>query len=532
MSLFLLLLLLLKNPYSERNLISNLEPYPDTLHYLNPAINFSNGEGLYLKREERKIIPSVPPFYSFSISPIFLFTDDSRAFYFMNVIFALLSLYFLYLTLKKTISNSFIIGLLLFLYSTNYFIYWFPTLAMAENLILLLFNISVFLIVSKVSPLNLFLVGILGIAFFATKKASIPFFFSLLLIYSLKIFVEVKNKRQKIKTLGLLLLSVVISFIPYYLYEVFIKENNFISDILLILTIIKPVSEAASGVTQSSSSGSWFSLSYFPQNFGLYLNALVGNQMRFLWDFTPIVPSYIGILGIIGLIFGFFIKKFRFLSFSLVVFLISSILFISTFYTHDARYINHAIPTLIISFGIFLEILYNLLSKRKLKTIFYAFFILIFCYYSFFNLIRIKNQIVLNLKYAEQPWYYLSVKNLNQYFTKKDTKNLPIVISALPPYYIDFFSNGNYNLLPLSKVQEFRNVKEKAWGPNDYSDLINLYKSYLDKGYELYVSNHALGSAGYLLNDFEAIKKNFDLKEVASGCFNTCNIYKLNLKNE
>ena len=43
-------LLLLKNPFSERNLISNLEPYPDTIHYINPALSFIKGNGFIVER--------------------------------------------------------------------------------------------------------------------------------------------------------------------------------------------------------------------------------------------------------------------------------------------------------------------------------------------------------------------------------------------------------------------------------------------------------------------------------------------------
>ena len=102
---------------------------------------------------------------------------------------------------------------------------------------------------------------------------------------------------------------------------------------------------------------------------------------------------------------------------------------------------------------------------------------------------------MLNLKYAETPWYYLSVVKLNEYFAKLPIKKQKtIVISSLIPYYIDFYSNKTYDLLPLSLEQEFRNNRKEAWGNNDYSDLLALYKSYLDRGYDVYVHNYGLGN--------------------------------------
>jgi len=138
---------------------------------------------------------------------------------------------------------------------------------------------------------------------------------------------------------------------------------------------------------------------------------------------------------------------------------------------------------------------------------------------------------MLNLKYSETPWYYLAIVQLNQYFktVPSDGKN-PLVISAHPPYFVDFYSNGNYDLLPLAPDQEFRDKKNLAWGPNNYSDLIVLYRKYIDNGHDLFIQNSGLGNVAHLTGFYQTIKDNFDFVEVTEGCYNTCNIYKLNSK--
>ena len=140
---------------------------------------------------------------------------------------------------------------------------------------------------------------------------------------------------------------------------------------------------------------------------------------------------------------------------------------------------------------------------------------------------------MLNLKYRETPWYYIAIVQLNQYFkTMSSYKKKPIVISAHPPYFVDFFSNGNYSLLPLAPEQEFRDKKGLAWGPNDYSDLIALYTKYIDKGYDLFIQNSGLGNAAHLTGFYQTIKDNFKLEKVREGCYNTCTIYRLKLQDD
>ena len=145
------------------------------------------------------------------------------------------------------------------------------------------------------------------------------------------------------------------------------------------------------------------------------------------------------------------------------------------------------------------------------------------------NVIRIKSQIVINAKYAETPWYYISVLKLNAYFDEKKGIK-PVVISPMPPYYIDFYSNGNYELLPLSTGQEFRSRMDLAWGEHDYSDLHKLYTNYLKNGRELYVSTYGLGNEAYLHTAYEALSEKFKTTEVYVDCYKLCNLYKVELK--
>lgn len=526
----LFLLLLVKNPFSERTLIPNFEPFPDTFHYVTSARSFLAGFGLNLVREGRILAPNVPPLYSVTLVPLFAIYNDPRVFYFTNVILSLASLTLFYLIIKKIIKNIWIIGLVLFLYVTNYFLYWYPTLAMAENLILPLFLSAVFLLISPPTKLKTVFAGFLAIAFYATKYAAAPLTVIFLFCYGLKIL-SAKQIKKDYSFMSLFIFSFLFGVLLFFGYEYTAKGQNIFSPLVSFIAKIAP--KFPVGESQLPSGTPTFSMTYLATNLPQYLGAITGKPMKFLWDQTPIVPTIFAIPGLIGLLVGLFYKNFRFLSAGLLFMLFGKILFISTFYSADARFIFPAIPTLLIGFALFLSFIFDFLEKKQFKFLFYTLFFGLFIFYSAANAVRFKNQTMLNLKYAETPWYYISVKKLNQYFTQgliKDNKK-PVVISALPPYLIDFYSNGNYTLLPLSSDQDFRNQKEIVWGSNDYSDLPRLYAKYIQNGYPVYVAKYGLGNEGYLHNDYRKIEEKFQLTQVVSGCYELCNVYKLELKD-
>jgi hypothetical protein len=236
-------------------------------------------------------------------------------------------------------------------------------------------------------------------------------------------------------------------------------------------------------------------------------------------------------VGVFGLIVACFVpKKTRYLSISIIALLMSQILFMSMFYAVDMRYIYFAIPTLLLGFSLLLSNLRARFMKKRAYSVFVLIIFALFGYYFFNNALRIKNQIVLNIKYAETPWYYISVLKLNDYFTQESAVK-PVVISPMPPYYIDYYSNGNYLLLPLSPEQEFRSGKVQAWGDYNYSDLHGVYRKLLEEGGQLYVSTYGLGNEAHLHRAFDDLSNDFVLKEVSNNCYELCKIYKLELKN-
>lgn len=530
-ALLILVMLLLRNPFSQRTLIPNLEPYPDTIHYLTPARSLVSGGPFKITREGRTVNQGVPPLYSLAVAPFYLVNSDVRMFYIANVFLTLVSLALFYLILKKITDDKWVIGLTLFLFATNFFVSWYPQWAMAENLVMPLFLGGVYLLLSKVNTTNLLLAGLIPISLFATKYANIPLTAVYSLLYLLKIIFDFrKDKKILFKKLGAYILVTAVLSAGIIAYGYFVNGLNFIAGLMgVIKATFGGISSGAS--TAPKVSNPWMSFIYLKTNLPQYLNALIGRNERFLWDFTPMVARWVGELGIVGLVMGCFSpKKTRFLFFSMVLMLLSEIIFMSTFYAVDMRYIYFAIPTLLFGFSLFFSNLKSVFKKAHMYFLFVLIVFAAFGYYFAGNAIRIKSQIVINVKYAETPWYYISVLKLNDYFVDK-VNDKPFVISPMPPYYIDFYSNGNYRLLPLSLAQEFRSGKTIAWGDYDYSDLHAIYQELLKKGGKLYVSTYGLGNEAYLHKSFDDLNKDFKLTEVQNECYTQCKIFKLELKN-
>ncbi len=513
-------LLLYKDVFSERTLIPNFEPFPDAFHYVIPARNLIQGGGFNVSREGRVIKSQVGPLYSISLLPMFFINSDPRMFYFTNIIIALLSFGLFYKILFKITQNSLILFITLFLYSTNYYLYWYPTLAMAENLMILLFLGATYLIILPVKINKLLVATIIALSFYLTKYASAPLTALYICIYGLKTFIFKKEKKYALIYITLVSLMMILAAI--YLY--FLRNIN-------IFRIFYFYIEGT--LFFKSTDGQIFFTGYILSNLPKYIEAILGFPTKVLWDTTPLVPKFVGIFGLIGLIVGIAKSNFRYLSLSLSILLFGSILFMSTFYSFDGRYILHAIPTLLIGSAILLVSLLKLVSKKGFNNLFYLMLFLFIAWYFATNILRIKNQIMLNIRYAETPWYYVSILEMNKYFTldKIQGNKKPVLISAMAPYLIDFFSNKNFTLLPLSYDQEFRSEKEFVWGPNDYSDLPKLYTKYIKEGYSVYVDRYGLGNETYTNKDYKVIENTFILTKVATGCFEQCNIYRVKLKN-
>jgi hypothetical protein len=523
----LFVLLLARNPFSERTLIPNLEPFPDSFHYISPALTFLRGEGLYISREGRHFLPNVPPLYSFALMSVYVFTSSVPSFYFVNVALGFISLFLFYLILEKIFPQK--IGLhflLCFLYVTNYILYWFPQLAMAENLIVPLCLATIYALLLKPSKKIAVSVAFLSASFYATKYASLSLSVITPVLFSWRIF-RVKNSSQQ-KKIGIwFVLSLIVAGGIYLLYEQLFRGSNSVAGLLSLLFSVFAPKKIVQATTQGTGEGGFFSMQYAGRNIREYTHWLIGEPLMLLYKPLTLMPKYLALPAVAGLVVSLFSKR-RWVSVVLGGMLFSTIFLMMTFYAADGRYLIIAIPIMLLSLGLFM----SWLAEHFLPygAIFYRGLLLFFLVlYVVTQAQRLKFDIMLNLKYAENPWYYISVKTFDSYLAAHRTEfsKEPVVISALAPYLIDFYAKEPMLVLPMSSGQEFQSRKQEIWGDHNYDDLASEYQKYFEEGRPVFLTKYGLGREDNLHADFNALFQKFTFKKVAEGCYTLCDVYQM-----
>lgn len=538
-------LLLARNPFSTRTVIPNLEPYPDSFHYVISTMSFLRGYGFTIEREGRTIRPSVPPLYSLSFAPAFLLYRDVRMFYLVNVLLSLGTLTVYYALIRRLFTHQSIRGMLLLLWVTSSMFIWFPSLAMAENLLILIYVSALWLLAAPLTKKNSILAGFIAVAFYATKYASLPLSGVFPLLYGVKLLwgdeslswksmrklFRVGAKLTMLQRLWLWYLASLAVFGSLDLaYEYFAKDNNVIGGLFSLFVAIVLPQPTAPG--DAGSTGGFFGLQFVRQNVHSYGNWLIGNPIQVLWKNIVILPKIFALPALIGWLVAVWDKRTRLLGASLIIMVSAVFAFMSVFYAFDGRYMIIAIPSLFVGFGFFLSFVAK--SFPALQRTFSL--LLIICGLLFFatQFRALKLQIALNLKYAETPWYYVSIQTMDQYLHAHQSEfaKTPVVISAIPPYMYDVFATSKPIMLPLHMAQEFRSYPKQAWGDHDYSNLEKLYTEYIEAGHPVFLTQYGLGNEKYLQIQFATLLEDFDATKIQDGCFNLCAIYQLHVKRK
>jgi hypothetical protein len=521
----LFFLLLLRNPFSVRTLIPNLEPFPDSFHYIDPAFSFLQGKGFVFEREGRTSLPSVPPLYSIALAPLFVLISDVRAFYLTNVISSAVSFVFFYSIIRIIFPRNNVRFVVLLLYTLSAPLNWFPQLAMAENLLLTLFLAAVLLLIIRVTPRRALLAGFLAVSFYATKYASLPLTVLFPLLYGVRLIIERKKiQREPI----FFVMSLIVCTGLYALYEYWAKGNNVIGGLFgLFFSVVFPKPAEPSG---DSGGAVFFGTQFMSKNISAYTGWLLGNPITILWKQIIILPKILAIPAVLGLFLSLRTNKHRWIGFSLLSMLTVVIAFMSVFYAYDGRYFFIAIPTLFIGFGFFCTSLYELFATHKKYV--HVCMIILTAAILILNARQVKFWIGLNLKYSETPWYYISIRLFDSYVQEhaEEFGKTPVIISALPPYLIDAYAKQEMILLPLDAGQEFRSRLQEAWGDYDFEHLDDEYTRLMEEGHPVLLTKYGLGNEQFLLDRFAHLLEVFDARKVQDGCFSLCDIYELSAK--
>ncbi len=528
--LFLFLLLLARNPFSERNLIANFEPFPDTFHYVVPIHCLLEGQGWTICREGRSISQSVPGFYSIFLLPFILIENDPRVFYFLNISLSLFSFFLLVIIFRQLQISRWIQFIALGVYVTTFQVYWYPMLAMAENLLIPLVLSAVYLLIQKkLSRKQIVLAALITTGVYATKYAALGITATLALLFIWKIFTQEKEKKKQLTIIGMF---IAISAVTFLLADNF---QIFRALIPIVQSWIIPGSGQENAVVADS--GWWLSPEFFTKNLSFYVRGILGESVPVLWKTDPLLPRFLLIatvfLSVFLSVFSLNNKKSRLLTLSLFSLIFIPVIPLSFFYAPNFRYVLYIIPLFILLGGVSIQSLINSAIPSQIKLIIFTVFLLFIGITFAQRLSPIKYQISLNLKHAETPWWYIAIKENDTYLAEISSgTQRPILITAIPPHLYDFYSFGEVQLLPLSYNHDFINNRTELWGEYDYSNLIELYKSFIEQGNEVYVTNYGLGNEIPRQNDFANIQQTFNLELVRTGCHNACNLWRVSIKPE
>ena len=527
--LSILLLLLARNPFSTRTLIPNLDPFPDSIHYTNSAFSLLRGDGYVVQRQGSVMTPDVPLLYPVSLVPFFAVFQDVRAFYFTNVVLSLAAYTLFYRLIRYYFSKKRIQFILLFGYASSLTLAWYTTLAMAENLILPLFLLALNLLIGKVSYSKAVLMALVCISFYATKYASIPLTISFTLVYTVKVFLDSSVKSNRIKTLVIFLSSLTIVGFAFEAFEYYLHGKNVLTQIYPLFKdvfIIHSPSTSTAGPPHNV----FFSNEFIAGNIHSYLGWLVGKTLYILWRPTQILPTLWALPAFAGLFLGLTKLKWRYLAVALLISTGTTIAFMMTFYTTDGRYLYTAFPTIFLGLGFAISYITESVSKQRLRGLTILLPSAIFLLMAIQYLWPLKSAIMLNLKYQETPWAYVSIKNLDSYLSSQSYSQPPFVITPLPPHLLDFYLHSPVKLLPISTDQDFRSNLQDVWGNYDFSNLTQLYIQLLQQQRTVYIATYGLGRDELLHQAFAEIKANFVITKVDEGCHTQCEIYQLSLK--
>jgi len=534
-------LLLARDPFSTRTLIGNLEPYPDTFHYLVPPKCWLEGRGWRLCRPGVEgLVTDVPPLYSITLLPVLLTTSDPRVFYFVNVLLAVVAAWLFYDIINRLTANRLITAIALGLYVTNFFTSWLPQLAMAETLLLPLLLFNIWLLILPWRRWSPALAGLAVAALHGTKFAALPSMVVLFVAFIAKIWFEPQydqdsqDHRQAVSKLVLRARARFTPGLELFLAAtvVFLALGGWKS--VLSLGIIQNL--VADGPTPGSSASSavpWYSPQYFSTNITHYWRSLSGLPARFLWDMTPIVPRWVALSGWLGLGLTAVKSRYRLVAAVLIATMLVQAGVLSLYFSSDSRYILVAIPSLLIGSALFAWWWWQRHQSFAWRAGVAIVLLAVGAGYALSNAGRWRQQLAVNFKYAETPWWLVASQLLDQTMAEQPANRRPIVITAMAPYLIDLYGRGGYDLLPLYQQQDFRGHKPAVWGSqHDYTDLEALYRSLLVSNRPVYLASYGLGNQPELKAAFASIQSNFSLELVSTGCHDLCNLYRLSLPTD
>jgi len=499
------LLLTATSPFSDHHVLYNLESYPDGLFYVNSAQTFLRSHQFFVTYQDIVLRPQIVPVYAGALAAVYAFSPAPGMFYLANILLGVGTVIFVFLSLRLLTQRRLLTILGLAIYLSHIVVVWLPSIPMAENAVLCVFSAALFFVFryqKKQSLLNL-VFAVIGIGSLVTTKYTLIPVAGIFAAFLLLLQFREKNRRGLVLTLSAYVLGglgFLFAFQKELLSAFTVAHDAHVADTLIGKSV--------------------YSLAYIVGNIKFYGAALVFSQGSFLWLHLPIFSFGLFALFLGGVLW-LSLRRKSFLAIFLLFIFLAQFPLLLVFYAADLRYILLNIVLFSVGIPLFL----SHLQLRKLQ-IFFIVSLAALCFQIFLQLPLLKMVIATNWLQRSVAWQYEAVKVLN--------KELPpgsYIVTVLPPLFIDIYSTHQYHVLPLSTQQEFLDKKQFIWGEGiNYQDLQQTYKSLLQDGKKVFVTNAYLSSKHEFADEYVQIGEELNETKVADGCLGTCNVYQLELK--
>jgi len=501
---FLLIFLGLTLPaiFQKTHFLQNFEPYPDGILYALSARNFVHGDGMQLVYRDSMLHFWVPRMYSIALIPGYLININPTMFYVSNVFLGLLSLilvvYIVRITTKSWVAPV-IAGLV---YLSQVYVLWLPSVPMAENL-----------------ALPLFLAAVLGLV-----RMRDSWRYSLLAFTAAGLLFLTKLSLAGV--IGMILLLLLIG-----LYQGLSQKRKIIAWIISgAVASIFTFQYGGTLLTLLSGESPFYGFRFVLGNVNAYGKMLVGTGGNFLW--LRISLSSIGVLGIFVFAVWQFLRskalEWRRRGLILLALFLAQFPIMLIFYVADARYIILTVPIFALAAGWLSEFWLEFFKSRRQRSVFFLLVGLALIIQLWVQLPLVRQVVAANLLGRTVGWQREEIKEFDQVLVSESDE--AYLITALPPFLVDAYSEGNYRVLPMSSSQEFLQKSQWVWGsdlePEEYPvDLNNIYGELLAEGKKVYISNAYISHSHEVVLDYEELQKTYSFELVSEGCLGTCNVY-------
>ena len=501
---FLLIFLGLTLPaiFQKTHFLQNLEPYPDGILYALSARNFVQGEGMQLSYQGSELRYWVPRLYSIALIPGYLISTNSTTFYVYNVFLGLASLALLLYIVRTTTKSWVALVVAGLVYLSHTYILWLPSVPMAENL-----------------ALPLFLAAVLGLV-----RMRDGWRYSLLAFGAAGLLFLTKLSLAGV--IGMILLLLVVG-----LYQGLTKKRRAASWIISgAVAIIFALQYGETLLSLLSGESPFYGFRFLLGNLNAYGQMLLGSEGNFLW--LRISLSSIGVLGIFVFAVWQFLRskalEWRRRGLILLALFLAQFPIMLIFYVADARYIILTVPIFALAAGWLSEFWLEFFKSRRQRSVFFLLVGLALIIQLWVQLPLVRQVVAANLLGRTVGWQREEIKEFDKVLVSESDE--AYLITALPPFLVDAYSEGNYRVLPMSSSQEFLQKSQWVWGsdlePEEYPvDLNNIYGELLAEGKKVYISNAYISHSHEVVLDYEELQKTYSFELVSEGCLGTCNVY-------